>query len=190
MCYLFYISIFYTLRTKKRKRIRINNKKRNRTTQIDAFKVKNPVLPQSLHGEKCNATKRKHIVNDKHYHKGKHQVNGLVYDWKQMPTTDDKKGFIHVIRSPETSEESYIFEIIIDANVSIYIEYLKEIPSKSIKKFVAHVLQHHTPVRDVDDESGTIAAGGKRFDPTSATVIDYVPSGKITPKEEGNHLNF
>ena len=57
------------------------------------MKVKDPVLPQSLHGEKCNATKRKHIVNDKHYHKGKHQVNGLVYDLKQMPTTDDKKGF-------------------------------------------------------------------------------------------------
>ena len=107
-----------------------------------------------------------------------------------MPTANDNKGFVHVIRSPNTSEDKYIFEIIISGTISIYIEYKKGTPSESIKKFVTHVLQHHTPVRVVEDESGIIAAAGKRFDITSATVIDYVPYGKNNSLERGHSPQF
>ena len=42
---------------------------------------------------------------------------------------------------------------------------------------MTHILQYHTPVRVVEDESGTITTCGKRFDYTSATVLDYFPFG-------------
>jgi len=93
-------------------------------------------------------------------------------------------------KSPKTSKDKYIFEIFISGKISIYIEYKKGTPSKSIKKFVTHVLQHHTKVRDVKDEYGVIAAAGKRFDITSATVIDYVPSGNNNSLERGRSPQF
>ena len=73
-------------------------------------------------------------MNGKTSQKGKHQVNEQVYLWRQMPTTKDNKGLIHFIRSPNTSDDRYVFEIIIADGVSIHIEYLKGSPSKSIKK--------------------------------------------------------
>ena len=85
-------------------------------------------------------------MNNKKFQKGKHQVNGQTYDWNQMTTANDKKGFLHVIRSPNISEDSYIFEIFFFETVSIYIEYMEDKPSQSIEKFMTYVLQHHTLV--------------------------------------------
>ena len=76
-----------------------------------------------------NAKTRKFFVNDKHHQKVKHQVDGLVYGWSQMPVGNDKKGFIHVIRAPTALEDSYIFKIKIDYEKSIHIKYLNRSPS-------------------------------------------------------------
>lgn len=148
------------------------------------------VFPRCFCGEKMNTKRRKQTVNNKYIQKGKHQVNGQTYEWNQMPTANDNKGFVHVIRSPDTAEDTHIFKIIISGTVSIYVEYKKGPPSESIKKFVTHVLQHHTPVGVVKNESGIIAAAGKRFDITSATVIDYVPFGKNNSLERGCSPQF
>jgi len=144
----------------------------------------------SSDGENLNTKRRKKNVNNKDLQKGKDQVNGQTYDWDQMPTANNNKGFVHVVRSPNTIEDKHIFEIIISGTVSIYIEYKNDPPSESIEKFVTHVLQNHTPVRVVKGESGTIAAAGKRFDITSATVIDYVPFGENNSLERGRSPQF
>ena len=62
-------------------------------------------------------------MNDEHHHKGKHQVNGKVYNSIKMPTVEDKKGFIHHIRSPTIPEDSYISEIIIENKIQFLLNF-------------------------------------------------------------------
>ena len=133
MCHVLFASIFYSSSRNKRKQRRNIKKNNNKTHQITAKLVKKGVYPRCVDGEIQNTKRRKQNVNNKYIQKGKYQVNGQIYDRSQMPTANDDKGFVHVIRSPNTSEDKYIFEIIISGTISIYIEYKKGRPSEFIE---------------------------------------------------------
>ena len=121
----------------------------------------------------------------------KGQVNGNVYDYSsQMPIGNNDKGFLNIIRSPTSSNDQYIFEIKIENQISIYIEYLDGNPPSAIQDLVNHTLEHHTQVRITDGESGTMVAAGNRYDEMNATVLDYVPALKNNSKQRSQLSNL
>ena len=76
MCHVLSASIFYRPSRNKRKQIRNNKKKNNKTLQIHAKIVKKGVYPRCVDGENQNTKRQKQNVNNKDIQKGKHQVNG------------------------------------------------------------------------------------------------------------------
>ena len=92
-----------------------------------------------------------------------------------MPTDTNNRGWKKVYMIPMDQMEKIPYSIKTpDGN--IHIDYPAGSPPLCIQKFVNHSLFNHSKVRNISGEKGLMVGGGKRYDKTSATVIDYVPA--------------
>ena len=144
--------------------------KRNNIT--GHFSSPSPLL---FNGKKLKVDERLVLLNEKSKQGRREQISGLIYNQTQMPTDTNNRGWNNVYRIPIDQMEKISYSIKTpDGN--IHIDYPAGSPPLCIQKFVNHLLFNHSKVRNISGEKGLMVGGGKRYDKTSATVIDYVPA--------------